>query len=127
VNLFRRKSFVLGLIPVYAVALYACNYYLLDYPRLLPLLEAFSAALSWIILHRVSRRHEGILRRFWFLVSLGSFCYLAALLIWLCYDGILQSPAPTPSLADFFRLMESVLLIYSLYYLVGNKRAKLAG
>jgi diguanylate cyclase len=127
VNLFQRKSFVLGLIPAYTAVLYVCSYYLLDYPRLLLLLETFSAALSWIILHRVSRRHEGILRRFWFLVSLGSFCYLAALLIWLRYVWILRSPAPAPSLADFFWLMEAVLLIYALYYLVGKQTCKTRG
>ncbi|WP_114571966.1 putative bifunctional diguanylate cyclase/phosphodiesterase [Exiguobacterium flavidum] len=109
-------SFAVAHILVY----YAWLYLFQENDRLLTVggdLISFSAA--WVVtlvLYLVQNRHQGMEKRFWQLIMLGTFSYSIAEGIWT-YTEIVKAVIPSfPGWPDFFYMLQVVFYLAAFFY-----------
>ncbi|WP_421018639.1 hypothetical protein [Exiguobacterium sp. A1_3_1] len=55
-------------------------------------------------------------RKFWLLISIGTFFYLIAELIWFFEESILQTEVGFPGWPDIFYILQALFLLYALIH-----------
>ncbi|GGO00514.1 DUF4084 domain-containing protein [Saccharibacillus kuerlensis] len=70
--------------------------------------------LAWLA--RAAKRSSGERRTFWILLTLGSFSYSFAEMIWLYEDVVLGTKLPSPGWTDFFFILQIVCYLAAFIY-----------
>lgn len=115
----RPKNFML------VIFLYASSYYglIFTFPHS-PALQSVGGSLISIVglsiallyLKTAIKQADRTHRMFWLLISIGTFFYLIAELIWFFEESILQTEVGFPGWPDVFYILQALFLLYALIH-----------
>jgi diguanylate cyclase (GGDEF)-like protein len=113
---------------VYLAVLEAGSYYLQkQYIDILLLLELIPPLCGFGMLLVTYRHQQGVNKPFWLLMGLGTGSYFVAQWIWSCYRWFTLPRGPSPSLADYFWNIQSLLFLSALFFILVKQKSILQG